>query len=422
MTILSGSCVARSFLPLAFLLASCANGDDGNIPPSPVPVTGTFDLVSFRTLRGFTFPMVASNLSFNENLVAMTPDGNYTSSTPLPSLDRYQVNADGSQLIYLQGSPTFLYQGGIDWTSSTASTTSFFTDRSSYSSSPLIGLYCGSTVLTTEPDLAGNWYAMSLHVMLGTNPTTPQAVGRAMHGSVAIDASGTITGGPGNATQSAARNFTPTSSAPLQLPLTVTGSIQHLTNAQNPGGRFTGSLNYDTDPVRAFSSVAGPSCIFAINPGTAVGSDAAGMILFVQKFNVSANPPQTALLENPLDPQLQIAGTYFIGGQRLLLKPGAAGSDTFVGTMVLNPLAAGTRAFQINISGTNSISTYQGTYVAALTADGGLTLSVTSPQVETWFAAVSRDYQTVVLVDDYPELQASNQSELSLSIGTRQKN
>jgi hypothetical protein len=446
-TILSGSCVARAFLPLAFLLSGCSQGGNVSIPASEVPVTGEYDLLSFRSLPGFgPFPVKESSVSFSKSLMLMDANGNYTNfprpqgTTTFPSYtSRYGVTTLGALAIYQESNSresTLVFRGGIDFAGEvTASTSIFFTDRISAGGSLSIGPYYGSKVFPvqappTQPNVSGDWHVMSLHVILAPSSAIPTAqnVGRAMHGSVSIGAApaGNITGGPNNATQSAAGNV-----APPQAPISLSGAMTYDADPQNPGGRFTGTLNYGGDD-RAFDAVAGgataanPGCIFALCSNPSIDRSA-GMILFVQKFAAPVVPPVTT--SPPADPLL-MAGTYLIGGQTLFIVPTNAGSDTFVGTMVLSVPVAGAGTFRL--TGQSHLGTdfsYTGSYRATThtlqppdpTAyDGGITLTVNGFN-ETWFAAISRDYQTMVLVDDWPETRAIPVRELSLSIGTRQK-
>ena len=61
---------------------------------------------------------------------------------------------------------------------------------------------------------------------------------------------------------------------------------------------------------------------------------------------------------------------------------------------------------------------YVGSYTAAV--DGGLTLTVNGTG-ETWFAAIDRSYNTLVLVDDFVETRSNNLPELNFVFGVRQK-
>lgn len=411
--------LSASVLPALLLLPSCADGGKTTIPPSEVAVSASHYALSFRTLPGFgAFPLSGSKVFAGRNTFLMADNGNYT-ITPLPSgtstTDRYALARQGALSVYITGSgrdPSVVFNGAYDLVNQT-STSLFFTDRISAGNSTAIGLYYGTRILSGQAELAGDWHVLSLHTIFALQSATPNAdnIGRGMHGAVTI-----ATGQPGTLRAISGTGRESTSlRTPPQLPITLGGNITNQLDGNGQGdGKCFGALDYDTDS-RTYDAVYGPGVLYAIDSDKTDGS--AGMIMLVQKFD---NPT------TPADPT-RMAGTFYVGGHTLFVNPSNSGADTFVGTLVLSAPVAAAGTFRLDAQSHNGVDfSYTGSYtVNTLTGqanayDGGITLR-TNGTNETWFAAISRDYNTLILVDDWLETRANNTPELNLLVGTRQK-
>jgi hypothetical protein len=127
------------------------------------------------------------------------------------------------------------------------------------------------------------------------------------------------------------------------------------------------------------------------------------MVFFVKKFDA---PTTVADIT-------RVAGDYYIGGYTAFVNPTNSGCDAFVGKVSLSAQGA----FRLDAVGSRGIDfAYIGTFT--LNPEGNLTITIPGTS-ETWFAAVTPDYDTLVLVDPVVETRAN--PELNLAFAVREK-
>ena len=395
-------------LPLLVFLPGCANGGKETRPQSEVKITSGHHLFGFRSLRGFgTFPVSPDAVLTDRGTLNLFDDSTYTVSRPngtgtsTTTADRYAIATAGDLSVYVTGSgsePSVLFRGAYSQANSSGPFDFFFTDRVSTPGSPSLGLFFGTRKITGQVELEGNWHLLSLHTVLDATLQSPDNVGRGAHGGVAVSAgaAGTARTISGTGTQ-------------FSSGLTFSGSIQNLLTGTPLTG--DGSCNLTVAYQLAGQSVESRVMLAAATNNLVFGLDAdesdnrAGLLTMVRKFDAPASPVDT----------VRIPGTFLVGGHTLFVNPANSGSDVFIGTVTLN--AAG--GFRLDGVGNNGQDfTYSGSYTAAL--DGGLTITISGTS-ETWFAAIDRSYNTLVLVDDFVETRSNNTPELNFVFGVRQK-
>ena len=397
-----------SILPLAVLLSGCANGGKETRPQSEVKITAGHHMFGFRTLRGFgTFPVSSSAVLTDRGTLNLFDDSTYTVSRPSGTgttttpADRYAIDAAGALSVYVTGSgnePSVLFRGAYSQVNTIGPFDYFFTDRVASPASTSIGLFFGTRKVTGQVELEGNWHLLSLHAVLDATLQSPENIGRGARGGVAIAA-----GAPGDA-RAISGTGTQFSSS-----LTFNGTIQNLLTGTPLSG--DGSCNLTVGYQLAGQSVDSRVMLAAATNNLVFGLDAdetdnrAGLLAMVRTFDSPASPVDT----------VRIPGTVLVGGHTLFVNPANSGSDVFVGTVTLTS-GGGFRLDGIGNSGQDF--SYVGSYTAAL--DGGLTLSINGTN-ETWFAAIDRSYNTLVLVDDFVETRSNNTPELNFVFGVRKK-
>ena len=416
------------------LLGACAEGGDEDKPQSEVQIATTNHLFWFRTLPGFaTFPPDPSEVFTGCGLLEMNEDSTYSlfsvcdSSIPPSAPDSYALANDCELRLFVRGngfSPTTVFLGGYEHTANQPDL--FFTDRVTVSGSASVGLYYGTELESGTVDLEGNWHLMSMHVMVGVgsgNPViSPRNVGRTAYGSCSVAANPpppTPPSPPGSLLAISGEGLE-SGSDPVQLPVTFGGSIQELLLPGSPpagDGTVNLTVDYGADS-RVFRAAAGQDIVMALDDDESDGS--AGMLFLTRQFDDTPG--------NQLDDD-DVVGVYLIGGQTLFVNPANSGSDTFIGTLELFAGGGGSapRAFRLDAQGVQADFSYQGTYSflddpqnpGVLT--GGLELTVDGQTNERWFAAISRSYDTITLVDAVVEDRANNTPELNLLIGVRQQ-
>lgn len=395
----------RLLFPLvALLAAACADGGEEDRPQSDVKIAATHQFYSFRSLRGFgAFPVPATAVFTNRGTLNLFDDATYTltdasgTSSPNP----YALGNPGDFSIYVLGSgrePSVLFRGGYSLVASPNNSDWFFTDRVSTPNSESIGLYYGTRVVNGQVELEGNWHVLSLHAVFGQTVQSPDNVGRGARGGVAISA-----GNPGDQRSISGSGSQGTSA------VTYGGTIQNLLSGSPLSGDGTSNLTLSYTLIgqsadsRVMFAHATNNLVFGLDADESDGE--AGMLMLVRKFDTPAAPVDS----------VRVPGTFLIGGHTLFVNPANSGSDTFVGTVTLTS----TGGFTLDAVGADGQDfAYQGSYTLA--ADGGLTLSINGTN-ETWFAAIDKSYNTLVLVDDFVETRSNNTPELNFLIGVRKK-
>jgi hypothetical protein len=391
-------------LPLLFV--ACAQGGKETRPQSDVKIAASHHLFGFRSLRGFGAFPISPNTVFPDNSVLnFTDQSTYTitRSSGTSGEDSYAIANNGQLSILVTGSssePTVSFPGGYGLVGA-GNEDLFFIDRWSTPASPSVGMFYGTRVINGVAELAGAWHLLSLHAIFSTSSVlTPNNVGRGAHGAISIE-----TGTPGSV-----RNISGTGTESTRIDLVFGGTTQTLVQGSTGDGSLNLTISYqdallpsNTADARVLKAAAGKDIVFAVDDDRTDGE--AGMVFLVRKFDV---PTTNA------DPS-RVAGTYLLGAHTLFVNPANAGSDAAVGTLVLTSQGG----FRIDMIGSQGVDfSYAGTFV--LSQDGGMVFT-TSGTNESWFGAIHRDYNTVVLVDDFIETRANNTPELNLFFGVRRK-
>ena len=392
------------FVPFV-LLGACANGGKTTTPQSDVQISAMHHLFSFRSLTGFgTFPVPGTAVLSTRSTLNLFADSTYTltDSNGTSSPDRYALANDGTLSIYISGTPTLIYRGAYSLNGTQADLQ--FTDRVSTNSSPSVGLFYGTRIVSGQVELEGGWHLLSLHTVLAASNATLayNNVGRGAHGGVAITA-----GAPG-AQRTLSGTGVQSVGLTMAINLTFGGTIQNLLDANNVGD---GSCNLDVSYTpdgqavddRPMLSAANDNIVFGLDSDESDGE--AGVLFLVRKFDAPTTPVDS----------VRVLGTFLVGGHTLFVNPSNSGSDAFVGVVTLGQQ----NAFRLDATGSSGADfAYSGTYTLA--ADGGMTISIPATN-ETWFAAIDRNYNTFVFVDDVIESRSNSASELNLGFGVREK-
>jgi hypothetical protein len=390
-------------LPLLALLAACSSGGKQTTPPSEVKIAASHHLFSFRALSGFgTFPVKPESVVSSRSTLNLFDDSTYTLTTTsgTTGADRYAIALDGAMSVYVTGTgrePSVVFQGAYAQAGGAGINPNlFFTDRVSTPNSQTIGLYLGTKVVPGQVELEGAWHIVSLHTIFNEAILSPDNVARAAHGAVSISAGAAGTqraiSGTGQQTSSV---------------LTFGGTIQNLLSNDVGDGTCNLTLSYQATGQTADSRV----CYAAATNNLILGLDAdetdgeAGIVVMLRKFDAPATPADPA----------RIPGTFLVGGETMFVNPANPGSDAFVGIVTLTAQGG----FRLDAAGNNGADfAYTGSYTS--NSDGGLTITVAGTN-ETWFAAIDRDYQTLIFLDDFREVRSNNLPELNLGFGVRQK-
>ena len=390
------------FSSFALLAAGCADGGQEDRPQSEVKIAAAHHLYGFRSLRGFgAFPVPTTAVTTDRGTLNLFNDSTYTvtRTTGTSAAERYALANAGNLSVYITGGgrePSVVFRGAYSLVGSSADF--FFTDRVSTPNSESIGIYYGTRVLNGQVELAGNWHLLSLHAVFGQTIQSPDNVGRGARGAVTI-----TTGAAGDARSISGTGTQGTSA------VTYGGTIQNLLTGSPLSG--DGSCNLTVSYTLVGQSADSRVMLAAATDNLVLGLDAdesdqeAGMLVMVRKFDAGAAPVDT----------VRVPGKFLVGGHTLFVNPNNSGSDAFVGTVTLT--AGG--AFRMDAVGSDGQDfTYLGSFTTA--ADGGLTISINGTN-ETWFAAIDRSYNTLVLVDDFVETRSNNIPELNFAIGVREK-
>lgn len=393
----------RCCLPLLLFAAGCADGGKEDRPESKVKVAASHHMFGFRSLPGFgTFPVVPDVVFTDRGTLNFFEDSSYTiaRTNGTSAADSYALADDGALSLYVTGSgrePSVVFKGAYSLAGGlTVPPSLCFTDRVSTPNSQSIGLYVATKVVPGQVELAGAWHVGSLHTIFNEAILSPDNVGRAARGAVSIAA-----GDPGTE-----RTISGTGQQGTAV-VTFGGTIRNLLLNNNGDGTCNLTLSYQVTGLAPDSRV----CYAASSGDVVLGLDAdetdgeAGLVVMLRKFDA----PATQLI-----PQL-VPGRFLIGGHTVFVNPSNPGSDAFVGVVTLSTQGG----FRLDAVGNQgSDFAYTGSYTT--NQDGGLTLTISGTN-ETWFAALSRDYQTLLVVDDFREVRSNNQPELNLVFGVREK-
>ncbi|MCA8952024.1 MAG: hypothetical protein KDE27_21115 [Planctomycetes bacterium] len=397
------------FLASLSLVAACARGGEEDRPQSEIKITASHHMFGFKSLAGFgSFPVDPGVAFSDRGVLNLFDDSSYTitRTAGTSAADTYALAKSGALSLLVTGTgrdPDVVFEGGYSQTGSNLATADlFFVDRvTSTQSSPSLGLYVGTRVLTgtTAPDFDGiDWHLGSIHLIFDGVVLSPENVARAAWGGISVTGS---TGGNLGAISGTGQQ---TSSS-----VTFGGSIQALQQA----GNFDGSCNLTLDYTvlgqavdsRVMYAAAGPDIVLALDADEADGE--AGMAVMLRKFDTSSNSTSAQLQS--------AAGTFYVGGYTAFVNPADPGADAFLGVMTLTAQGA-FRLEGVSHLGVDFV--YAGTFMLAL--DGGLTITIDGTS-ETWHGAIDREYKTVLLVDDFRETRSNGLIELNFGIGVRQK-
>lgn len=393
----------RLSLPLLLLAAACADGGSEDRPQSEVKIAASHHIFGIRSLPGFgTFPIQNTVVFTDRGTLNCFDDSTYTitRASGTSSADRYAIDHLGALSLYVTGSgrePSVVFLGGYSLAGGVSAIPDLcFTDRVSTPNSSSIGLYVGTKVVPGQVELAGAWHVVSLHTVFNEAILSPENVARAARGAVSI-----ASGDPGTLRTISGTGTQGTSS------ITFGGAIQNLLTNSTGDGTCNLTLSYQLTGQSADSRV----CYSAASSDLILGLDAdetdgeAGLVVMLRKFDAPATP---------VDPS-RIAGRFLVGGHTVFVNPSNPGSDAFVGVVTLSSQGG----FRLDAAGNQGIDF---AYVGSFTAnqDGGLTVTINGTN-ETWFAAIDRDYQTLVFVDDFREVRSNNLPELNLGFGVREK-
>ncbi|MBX3464179.1 MAG: hypothetical protein KF830_13480 [Planctomycetes bacterium] len=386
------------------LAAGCADGGKEDRPQSEVRISATHHLFGFRSLGGFgSFPIRDTVVFTDRGRLNLFDDSRYTITRPsgTSASDRYALEKDGTLGIFVTGGgsePSVLFRGAYAQAGPASVPAVFqFTDRVATPSSPSLGLYYGTRVVTGQVELAGGWHLLSLHVVFDQTILSPENVGRGVRGGVSI-----ATGDPGTVRAVSGTGTQGTSTQGTSA-VTFTGSIQNLLDGGASGdGSCNLTLGYNADS-RVMFAAATDNIVYALDADET--DDEAGVVFLVRKFDAPASPVDAS----------RVPGSFLVGGHTLFVNPSNPGSDAFTGVVQLSS-GGGFRLDAVGSSG--AAFAYAGTYT--LSPDGGLTISINGTN-ENWFAAIDRDYQTLALVDDFVEVRSNNTPELNVALGVRRK-
>lgn len=402
------------FLILLLVFAGCADGGDPEVPASEVIVAANHHLFWFRGLPGFG---AAANrpeaVNSGSAIFEMRDDSQYTLTFPSSSTStpqRYALGSTAELNVYQSGGgrdPTILFQGAYQLLPQGAGNRPelFFTDRVSFGNSPSVGLYVGARIQPGQDELAGAWRLFSLHVMLQPAALqTPRTVARAAYGEVAI-----AEGAPGTA-RAITGTGSESGSDPSVVPVAFSGSVTNVLDGQQQGnGACLLTVGYTNTGAPTDSRVfnhaaAGRDLLLGVDEDES--DTASGLVCMLRKFDAPATPADPA----------QVLGTFLVGGMTTWVNPTNAGADAFVGEITLSSGGA----FRMDAVGYQGIDfSYQGSYTLA--QDGGITLQINGNGGETWQGAISRNYDTLMVVDPTVENRANNRPELNYIMGIRKR-
>lgn len=393
-----------ALLPLPLLLCACAEGGEEDRPQSEIRVAARHHFFGLRSQPGFqTFPVDPAEVLPDRGFFNLFDDSTYTvtRSTGTSPSDGYSLEQSGAFSVRVTGSsrePTVFFRGGYGLPMDNHEY--FFTDRVSNPSSTSLGMFYGTRVRQVSGgiELAGGWHLLSLHVIFSSSMVLqPSNVGRGAHGSIDVAA-----GDPGTS-----RMITGMGSESSGAQLELGGSIQDLLQGGNSEGELNLTVSYrqlpnGTADSRVFEAAAGKDVVLAVDADET--DEEAGILFLVRHFD--AMTPAT---------EADLAGDYLVGAYTLFVNPTRSGTDGAFGRLNLTEQGG----FRFDMVGSRGIAfTWRGTYTLA--DDGGIELMVDGTN-ETWFAAISRDYNTIAIVDDVVETRANGMPELNILLGVREQ-
>ncbi|MCA8975446.1 MAG: hypothetical protein KDC98_12050 [Planctomycetes bacterium] len=397
---------------LAVVLAACAKGGSETRPESEVQIATNHHVFGFRSLAGFDeLPIDPARVVTDRGLMSFAIDSTYSLSLVGHAVgtDTYALTNAGELALYITGNarePSVVFRGAYDHVANDGGL--FFTDRVSTISSPSIGLFVATEVIPGAVELEGEWHLASMHVIFGQSIQSPDNVARACWGNVAVAA-----GAPG--TQRAIVD----DGSGLQNGVTAVfgGTITNVLQNGTGDGSCDLTLSYQTGSQtadsRGFHAAAGTELVIGLDADE--GDGEAGLAFLLRKFDPATAPAALA----------EVDGTFLVGGYTTFVNPADPGSDAFVGVVTIGdavegPAGVWTSPFRLDATGNQGIDFgYFGTATHAADQSGGMRI-VIADSGEVWHAAISRDYKTLIFVDDDPYVFNTGSIELNLGIGVRQ--
>lgn len=383
------------------LLAACADGGKTDVPQSEVQIAANHHVLWFRSLPGFgsatTRPLAVNS---GHATLAMANDSTYTLQFPSgssSSQERYAIANSAQFSIFQTGSgrnPSTVFQGGYQLVG--ARPDLFFTDRVSAGDSTSVGLYFGARTILGQDELEGPWHLFSMQVrMQNAAQPTARTVARAAYGEISV------AGGAAGTARTISGTGFESGSDPSTVPVTFSGQVQNLLDGNQQGtGVCNLTMGYTNTGTptesHVFWAAAGSDLLFAVDEDET--DTASGLLAMVRKFDT----PTTSA-----DPT-RIAGTFYVGGYTAFVNPTNAGSDAFVGEMVLTQ-QGGLRIDGVDHRGVDFA--YTGTWTS--TTDGAVSMQISGNGGETWRGACARSYDTLIFVDPVVEVRTNNTPELN---------
>ena len=372
-----------SALGLLFL-AACAEGGEEERAKSEIRLEASHHMFGLQANRQFKeFPIDPRRISADIGTLLLSEDSLYrirrqsqtsgANDYSLAKNGRFGVMIDrGARLSRIRFAGGYGLEGD--------SNIYYFVDRFATSSAPFVGLFWGTRLVAGDPALTGDWHVVSLHTVFSKSQVLdPRNVAVALGGKLSIDKDGKITGKGVESTR-----------ATLDLAGTVKGFDD---------GRVDVALTYKDSQGsddRVFRAAAGKAVILGVDGDEPDGE--VGLIAMIQQRTDKADSNK-------------LKGDYFCGGYTVFVSPTRSGTDAFDGTLTFS--ASG--AFRLEAVGADGGDfAYSGTY--DLEDDGSLELTVNGTK-ETWYAAVSQDYNTVILVDNFVESRGTTAKPPELNIG-----
>jgi hypothetical protein len=412
LNIFPGRRLACSLLLLP--LAACADGGKEDKPASVVKFAADHHLFGYRTLAGFGTLPIRTNVAFpDRGKLVFAADGTYSVERLTgTATNYYSISRPGALTLYVAGGgrdPWTVFQGGYgplpEWHDPPtplgpvpAETVTTFTDRVVSDGSPSIGMYFGLRYATPPAtiELEGNWHFGSIHTIFGQSLLAPENVGRAAWAEnvqVAAGAAG------------ASRGISGTGQQGNGTTLTLTGSVQNVASGTPlvSNGACNLTLTYDGDS-RVCRAAANTRVLLAVDEDT--GDGEAGLVAAVRRFPATSTETEAK--------EADLLGKYKVSGYTIFVNPSDPGSDAFTGLVEFSS-SGGFRLDAVDHLG--RAFSYTGTFV--LRTNGAMTLTIAGTN-ETWHGAVSTNYQTLMLVDDFRETRTPPKPELNFVLGTRE--
>lgn len=369
---------------LSLLLGmACSTGGGEDRPQSAVQITANHHLFGLSGRTAFaSFPVTSGEVTALAGLFLMESNGTYQIREGGNTLlsDAYALEESGALSVFIRqnNAPTIRFRGGYGLEGDTGYL--FFNDRVGR-----VGMFMGTRVVPGTADpmaMAGDWHLFTTSVLFSAASLPAfDEVGRSFAGSLSLLDDGSFTGSGFESTSSAAS-------------LPISGNL-----APFAEGTFDFNVDFAGDN-RGYDAGGDTSLIFGADQDQSDG--ASGLMAMMRKRSGIAD-------------LAEIAGTYTLGIFTIFLDPSASGLCSAVGTLEMTE-NGDFRVVAIDNRGMTF--GYDGTFTTSDTDFGSLRLDVPSTS-ETWLGAVDENYQTLVIIDNFKEVRASNQVELSMLVALR---